>query len=252
MQLNMSKHLFAIYLENLSFLLSNKQEEKTFLLDDATLKNRLTKILRIKPSEEFILFDEFINARFLLKLTPTNKKTFCVELLSKQENLAIEPSITLYLPILKKEAFEYAIYIAAQMGVTTIIPVATEKGVRELPKHDRLQKIMIAACEQSKNFVIPKLEQPQVLRETIEVSGKINSHKICFDENGAPAHELMQKLVKNKNNKIIITLGPESGFSESEKEELKKAGFSFYRLTPTILRSREAIAVGLGMVRSLG
>jgi len=245
----MSKHLFAIYSKNLDSLLSAKRENESILFDDALLKNRLTKILRIKPDEEFILFDEVIHARFSLEPTPANKKVFYVNLLSKQKNLAIEPSITLYLPILKKEAFEYAIYVAAQMGVTTIIPVVTDKSAKTLPQRDRLKKIMIAACEQSKNFMIPKLEQPQEFTQAI-IEREAGGSKICLDEDGAPAHELVNKLASSHDKNLIITLGPEGGFSENEKKALESAGFSFYRLTPTILRSREAITVGLGIVRS--
>ncbi|MCK4517963.1 RsmE family RNA methyltransferase [Candidatus Babeliales bacterium] len=258
----MSKHLFAIYFENLDSLLSNKRESESVCFDDASLKNRITKILRIKRDEEFILFDEIIHARFLLKTTEQKKKAFCAELLNKKENLAIEPSITLYLPILKKEAFEYAIYVAAQMGVTTITPVITEKSAKTLPSLERLQKIMIAACEQSKSFVIPKLEQPQEFITAIKFGVgshpalprllRAGSRKICFDENGATAQKLVNKLANNHDGNLIITLGPEGGFSENEKKALETAGFSFYRLTSTVLRSREAVTVGLGIVRSFG
>ena len=47
---------------------------------------------------------------------------------------------------------------------------------------------------------------------------------------------------------------PDPAIRESKdriRAAIKNSGFKSYRLTPTILRSREAICVGLGIVRSL-
>jgi len=45
--------------------------------------------------------------------------------------------------------------------------------------------------------------------------------------------------------------GPEGGLTKQEEDLLKENDFEFYVLTPTVLRSVEAVAVGLGSVRSI-
>ena len=62
--------------------------------------------------------------------------------------------------------------------------------------------------------------------------------KNLFDQN--PAY----------TSNISVTLGPEGGFSSEEEDLLHQANFTPYRLTPTILRSREAVCLGLGAVRA--
>ena len=45
-------------------------------------------------------------------------------------------------------------------------------------------------------------------------------------------------------------VGPEGDLTQEEKDYLKQQGFVFCRLTPTVLRARQAVALGLGILRS--
>ena len=101
---------------------------------------------------------------------------------------------------------------------------------------------MISACEQSKQFIQPKIGQATKLED---LNFPKDSKLICFDEHGSKIESI------NKSIPISILVGPEGGFLDEEKSLLKKSGFNFYRLTPTILRAQEAVAVGLGIVRSI-
>jgi RNA methyltransferase, RsmE family len=175
--------------------------------------------------------------------TNTDKRYVTGMVQSSTPNPAPAIPITLYLPLLKKEAFEHAIYISAELGVSTIIPIITEK-CHTSHESQRLYKIMIAACEQAKNFWIPKLHEPCNLTN---VSFPHNALKICFDDEGKPSSTLPVTTAKE----ICITLGPEGGFSEREKNLLEQSGFQFYKLTKTILRSQEAVCVGLGVIQSI-
>lgn len=183
----------------------------------------------------------------------TSKRLIVAQVKEVKKNTPLAPALTLYLPILKKEALEYAIYVAAQMGATTIIPIITEKSQRKIPDHTRLEKIMIAACEQAKNFALPELKEPLTLSAALEgptlhEGTKGSTIKIYFDDEGSPLGELLKE---NKTKTLAVTLGPEGGFTKQETDLLQQASFTSYKLTPTILRSREAVTAGLGALRSL-
>jgi 16S rRNA (uracil1498-N3)-methyltransferase len=243
----MEKHIFALYKEKLSHLVEQTKENEVFSLKDAPLWNRLVKIVRIKEGEHFILFDQNVNiALVCASKTLTQKRTIVGTIIKKRANKKIEPSITLYLPILKKEAFEYVAYVAAQMGVNTIIPVITEKSEKKIATNsNRLKNIFIAACEQSKNFVPPKI------CSVISLEDMPANNLIFFTEHGAPLIECIKIITASKKAAHNIIVGPEGGFTQRETTFIREKSLVECALTPTILRSREAITLGIGIVRSV-
>ncbi len=66
------------------------------------------------------------------------------------------PEIRWCIPLIAKEAFEDIVYNFTAMGVASIQPLVTEKVKRSWGgdrERARLDRIMIAAAEQSKQFV---------------------------------------------------------------------------------------------------
>ncbi len=126
------------------------------------------------------------------------------------------------LPLLKREAFESALYTLCEMGATSIQPLITQKSRTN--------------WDSEKDFA-------RVLTTMRAAAGT----KIFFDPAGMP---LKQMLSLPMTGPLYGCVGPEGGLTPEEKEHLKALGFVFCRLTPTVLRARQAVAVGLGILRS--
>ncbi len=246
------RHQFAIYYANLSNIFSHKNSNKHVEFKDKDLWHRLTRVLRVRSGIEIILFDEQNNARVrILDETFTKKDTVAFEIESVGANKPVDPSITLMPCLLKKDAFEDIIYAAAQMGVNKIIPILSEKVQRswlEGKDFSRLSNIMIAACEQSKNFVVPELCKP-VTFENLPILE--DSFKIYFDPEGVRFIDMLNNLQATGPSSVTLFFGPEGGLTEKEEKVLAGFGFLTCALTPTVLRAREAVIVGLGGVRSV-
>ena len=106
---------------------------------------------------------------------------------------------------------------------------------------------MIAACEQSKNFSIPKIANPVTLTDWLKQMGTndlLNNILLCD-----PAGQSLYKEIINKNNNYIILIGPEAGFSEKELYLFTK--FKKVALTPTVLKSVDAVLVSGGILRNI-
>ncbi|MCF7800003.1 16S rRNA (uracil(1498)-N(3))-methyltransferase [Candidatus Babeliales bacterium] len=249
----LEKHIFAIYLNNLSEL-NNLNPEETLLLQNKEINQRIIKILRLDIGEQIILFDSKTNLE--LEILQTKQNKVFGKILKIQDNKKITPEIMLAVGLLKKNSFEEILYVAAQMGVTQIQPILSEKIQKNwfLEKDlNRLNKILISACEQSKNFVVPELLEPVKLDKFLHnnLNNNIEKYKkICFEPDSQKLLKLLQDCNKNPEN-LILLFGPEGGFSNQELDLIKTNKFEFYTLTPTILRSVEAITVGLGAVRSI-
>lgn len=231
----MSKHTFAIYKENLSH--SIKGSLVSFKSYD--IYNRLTKVLRIKSGDKVILFDEEINVT--IESILDNKKEISGSIIKQSKNEPLSKEISLYIPILKKDDLEHSIYVSAEVGARRIIPVITEKSQKKLPQIKRLKQIIVSACEQSKNFIIPDIFPAKRIDE---IRFEESSTKICFETSGSP----LKNIFEENLNKVSVIVGPEGGFTEKETELLKSSGFKFFKLTNTILKSREAVSIGLGVL----
>lgn len=251
-------HEFALYLpdlnsieiNNLTSLISFKNKE---------LAHRLIAILRFECGQELIIFNkEFnINSRIIELNKNGNIK---IEILSKTKNKILSPELTWVLPLLKKDALEESVYSLTEIGVNCIQLVLTEKSQKNFDEKllARLHSIAISAAEQSKNFNLSQILKPVKLDNLNKIldleKNKNNSLNIYFDPIGLKISDLIieqnNKEDNKKLNSIVAMCGPEGDLTIQEKEFIKNLGFKFYSLTPTVLRSRQAVVVGSGILRS--
>ena len=61
----------------------------------------------------------------------------------------------------------------------------------------------------------------------------------------------MQSMHVDQPKQISLMVGPEGDLTMDEKELLKERDVQFLCLTPTVLRAQQAVAVSLGIFRSL-
>lgn len=215
----------------------------TTFIADQDLIHRIMHVLRMKQHDTIIVFNKKQSAQFLFDQITSKKITGT---LSHIKNTAsVNPSITLLLPVLKKEALSEAIYGVVEVGVSSIQLIITEKvqrkwqGQKEL---DRLQRVIIAAAEQSKNFALPQLLAPLSFQDML-ISYK-DKKIVCADPDG--------KLLMNvKKEDVAVIVGPEGGLTDKELSQLKRQNIEFYRLTSTILRARQAAILFVGFLRSI-
>lgn len=222
-----------------------------FELIDEHIIHRLIHVLRIQQDQTIILFNTQISARCTVHAIHKRAIQFVIE--NIEAIARIEPELTLCIAVLKKESLSEAVYNATELGVTTIRLINTLHiqrsfmGATELRK---LQLTAIAAAEQSKNFAIPTIVPPVNLAQVIqELPGATT--KIVCDVNGTSIIKYLAGLQENQTRHIAVMVGPEADFSMQERNTLQAAGFVSCRLTPTILRSTQAVSVCCGVIRSL-
>jgi len=220
--------------------------DQSLVLKDADLVRRMTNVLRLQVGDEIILFDRQTNR--LLQINAIKKKEISGKILAKKSNLPLKPHIKLLLPVLKKEALSDALYNAVEAGANEIQLIYTYKAARPMAGHDleRLERVAIAAAEQSKHFSFPVIQPPIPFERAIALNEGVG---IFFDPNGSTVAHLQSFFADQK--KFHLLVGPEGDLTHEEKELLRTAGWHFCALTLTILRASQAVSVGLGIWRSL-
>ena len=246
------RHEFAVYYSQLSAQIKNVSDGQLFKVVDDTIIGRITHVLRLRAGEQVVFFDDQISIHCAIHAA--SKKELQCTLLARHAHQVLKPAITFILPLLKKDDFETALYSLVELGATTIQLVTTEKTQRSWgteKEFDRCQRVMIAAAEQSKNFALPALLAPISLKNYLAQMAALAVPKIYFDPQGVLAIELLTALASKKPAHCMLLVGPEGDLTAIEKDALRTQGFEFCQLTPTVLRSVQAVAVGLGMMRSL-
>ena len=246
----MNKHLFALYVPELQKHI--ELNKKYIRIKDKDLFHRIAHVLRIQKDESVHLFDRQHNT--IAKLKDFEKKdTVIFSFDAMQTNKTYSPTLQVVLPVLKKDALEQAVNNATQLGANHIQLVTTEKtqrkwhGAKEL---ERLEKIIIAAAEQSKNFCFPLISEPVALN--FVCARYKNAHRFFADPHGQHILHILNELDTELHTpELVLLVGPEGDLSLEEKKELKQADFRFVRLTPTILRAEQAAALLIGIFRAL-
>lgn len=217
------------------------------LLNDHVIVHRLRKVLRLEAGAQVILFG--VKHAFRCRIISYEKeKSVQLQPIEQQPVTPPQPDVQLYLPLLERPAFEEAIRAATVLGITTIRPFRSDKTKRHdcsTSERERLQRIMIAAAEQSKQFHLPPIAPEEELATILPTL----QESIYFDAQGDfGAHELV---ALQTTSPISVIFGPEGDFTDEEKTQLKAQGISSYRLTNSILRSEDAVMVGIGLLRTL-
>lgn len=124
-----------------------------------------------------------------------------------------------------------------EIGIHRFIPLITERTSFPKAKSESLQASMISALKQcggTKNVeIFPNTELNKfVLTQEFD-------EKYFADING----EIFNLDYRKKDIKLLLTIGPEGGFSEREKHLLIQNGFKPIRLNKRILRAETAAIV---------
>jgi len=247
-----SAHEFALYTHEVETLGSYPVRSE-FILADKELTRRITSVIRAKAGSTLMLFNDQMNVR--CSVLSVTKHEIRLVMLEIHHNRPLAPTLHWLLPILEKPAFEEAITQLTVLGVSTITPIITKKVHRTTISHneyERLARLMIAAREQSKQFVLPTINKIAHINDLPSILAKhTTAARLAFAVNGKPANELIDTLTTRIPTEIVAVIGPEGDLTDAEYQLLREHNFQSYQLTPTILRSELAATLATGLLRSL-
>ena len=238
-----NKHEFAFHCHNLTAM-TDEPGDITITSDE--LFHRFKHVVRIKAGESVILFDKECNVSFLFLRCEGKNKVLGIWK-DKKINKQILPVITFILPLLKNDALSDAIYSLTEVGITTIQLVETVKTQNLCtPKLlEKLERVAIAAAEQSKDFAYPTILPPVDLSDWLMEPRQGN--KFHFDVTGVPFASWYVPIDPQQHYYVLV--GPEGDLTHEEKALVKKSGFQACLLTPTVLRSTRAVSLVSGLFR---
>lgn len=247
MKLKSQAHLFSLYFENLQ----NQISRGGIAINDTNFVNRVKNVLRLTPKDEVQLFDGKYKCIVTLNNSFKDKNTLYFDFKSEIEEIK-EKSFPIHLLccLLKKDNFESISRVIGALGITSLTPIISKKVQRvwgEVKEKDRISKIIISGCEQSKNCNIPILKNPITFQEMLK--NNFDGKKVHFDLNGSKSLLNLMNDLNGNSKPVFLLFGPEGDLTQEEYESL--TDFERVQLNKNVLTSVDAITISIGAIKSL-
>lgn len=218
---------------------------------DEPASRHLIQVLRKKVGFRFFIFNEK-NGEFFAEIVDIRKKSTSIKIGESIPTHMESPlSIHLGQSISRGDRMDYAIQKATELGVFAIQPLITEFCQITDRPDKRLahwQGIAISAAEQCGRCHVPKVYPPILFNDWIKKEGPLKI--ICAiskpTESGVP----FTFSKKEDTLDIMLTIGPEGGFSDAEIQNAVLEKFQCLSLGPRILRTETATVVALTLLQA--
>jgi 16S rRNA (uracil1498-N3)-methyltransferase len=180
--------------------------------------------------------------------------------LGNKEEQALKPApkITLALAIFKFDRMEWAIEKCTELGVARIIPVIARRSDAHLAtaavkRHERWQRIVRQAAEQSRRSAPPEIAAPVKLKElagagvlaTGALTRIVLAESLAEVEENTGLREILQS--RSTEGEVVLAVGPEGGWTGEELAWFRETGWLAASLGDTILRAETAAIVATAL-----
>ena len=208
---------------------------------DKSQSHYLTKVMRLKKNDIFSLFNK--TGEWEAKILNITKDF--VEFKSTKQLRQKETIKELWLAFspIKSNYQNFMIQKATELGVSKFLPIIFDRTIVRKINKDRLEKIVIEACEQSNRITVPIIEQAQNLKSFL------NSHSMNLIFTDLNSNNKKIEKTKFSDEPICIIIGPEVDFSEHERQEiLSFKGVQALKINDNILRSETAVISAISII----
>ena len=213
-------------------------DSPSHIIKEESIVHQIARVLKLSPGEQVIV-GRGDGKEALCNIIEVEKDLVTLGMCERRENDS-EPknAVVLCLALLKKDNFELALQKAIEVGAKEVVPLITERTVKQGFVRARLEKIVREAVEQSGRGVIPSLEEPLTFKDALFRANRMGTVFFCDPE--APMISSAGVRVKGTS---YLFVGPEGGWTDTEREMAREIEAVFISLGRSTLRAETAATV---------
>jgi 16S rRNA (uracil1498-N3)-methyltransferase len=220
--------------------------------DCATISDQearhISMVLRLRPGNVIELFDGS-GMVYQAEITKIGKMAVETKILARHHYREQPPFLSVAQALVKGKKMDLIIQKATELGITAIMPVLTQHCAVPCPPPDQInrwQRIALEACKQCDRptplHCPPCTSLPELLARSDAYPTKI----ICWENEATVSlHDLDLGSAAN----VLLLIGPEGGFSQTEAESAMAYGFTPVSLGPRILRAETAAIATMAIIQ---
>jgi 16S rRNA (uracil1498-N3)-methyltransferase len=207
--------------------------------------DHLSRVLRARVGQEFdVAAGGEVRRGRIVRIDPDRVELELGEIVA----VSSPSQVTLALSVFKFDRMEWAIEKCTELGVSHIVPVIARRTEAHLAsaaakRVERWQRIAKQAAEQSRRTSPPEISEPIKLKDALALPGTTH---ILLSE--SEKHFTLKDALESAALDVVLAIGPEGGWTDSELDQFREAGWSAASLGDTILRAETAAIVALAVV----
>ena len=160
-----------------------------------------------------------------------------------------EPELWLLVAALKRDAMDWLVEKATELGATRIQPVTTSRSIADRANTARLTAIARGAAEQCERLAVPAIAELAPLHRVLDGWDIGQKLLVAMERSAAPP---LRESVIGLTHPLALLVGPEGGFAPAELDDLRRRAFVVpAALGPRILRAETAAVAGLAALQAL-
>jgi len=222
------------------------------------MAHQMRSVLRLRPGETVYVLDNS-GREWEVELDNLDKRSATGRVRASQSPLT-EPvvALRLYQCVLKGDRFEWVLQKGTELGVSTFVPVISERTILSDPdriekKRPRWERILREAAEQSGRVRLPRLSNPLSFAESCRQRAGSGPAFIPWEESSAPSLSQALDRLAQQPREAALWIGPEGGLTAGEVALASGCGIEPVTLGPRILRAETAsVAATAILMASLG
>jgi 16S rRNA (uracil1498-N3)-methyltransferase len=210
--------------------------------------NYLANVLRLAEGTEILAFNGR-DGEWRVNVTFPSRKKITLEAVEQTRSQPPASDLHYLFAPLKVGRLDYLVQKAVEMGAGVLQPVMTQHVQGKITSLERLQANVIEAAEQCGILSIPEVMPPKKLGDLLTQWPE--DRRIIFCDEGDEGQNPLPILSAVQERKLALLIGPEGGFSEEERGNLRECPFvTAIPLGPRILRADTAAVAALAVIQA--
>ena len=203
--------------------------------------HHVATVLRAKPGQTVVLFDGLGNEAVGTVTDASRRKVLIDVGQVVFRPLEMSWRITVAVAMPKTHRQGYLIEKCTELGAVGIWAILAQRGVTR-PRPGAIEKWFrraVEAAKQADRAWVPQIDGPLSLDEAIQRVGRFDA--VSLTHTGGLATPFLEFLAaKPSGSSVLVFVGPEGGWTETEVDQAVGAGAVQTSLGPTVLRTETA------------
>jgi len=219
----------------------------------AAESRHLARVLRLRAGDTVVVSDGAGRA-FTVRLERVGARSRGT-IVGEAPRVAESPlAVTIIQGVPKADKMDTIVRVATELGCARVLPALAERTVVRMDaagwreRARRWQRVAREAATQSRRAVVPDIDTPRPLVDTLGAAATVDLALCAWEGGGEPLARTLDAARAPRTAALLV--GPEGGLAGHEVQAARAAGWRVVSLGPRVLRTETAAPALLAILQA--